>query len=78
MKRLIIIFLLFYYIVNNDQLSNEFIWASGTFYPKMIRCINSTADGLHYTSQKKVDGTKEIINTLILPIKRLPHCLAVP
>ena len=27
----------------------------------MIRGINSTADGLHYTSQKKVDGTKEII-----------------
>ena len=61
MKRLIVIFFLFCSLVNNAQLSNELIWASGTFYPKMIRGINSTADGLHYTSQKKVDGTKEII-----------------
>jgi len=35
MKRLIIIFFLFCSLVNNAQLSNELIWASGTFYPKM-------------------------------------------
>ena len=61
MKQIITLFFLFCSLVNNAQLSNELIWASGTFYPKMIKGINSTADGLHYTSQKKVDDSKEII-----------------
>ena len=53
MKQIITLFFLFCSLVNNAQLSNELIWASGTFYPKMIRGINSTADDYITPLKKK-------------------------
>lgn len=44
-----------------SQLTNELIWASGTFYPKTINGIKSTHDGDYYTSIVKKNGNEEII-----------------
>ena len=61
MVRTLIIIGTFISMSLSAQLNNKLIWASGTFYPKMIRGINSTNDGLHYTSIKKVNGSQNIV-----------------
>ena len=61
MVRTLIILGTFLSMSLSAQLNNKLIWASGTFYPKMIRGINSTNDGLHYTSIKKVKGSQNIV-----------------
>ena len=44
-----------------SQLSNELIWASGTFYPKTIKGINPSKDGNYYTSIEQDELKTEII-----------------
>jgi len=42
-------------------LSNELIWASGTFYPKTIKGINPSEDGKYYTSIERDKSKIEIV-----------------
>ena len=51
MKTRLLFFIFFgSFICVSSQLSNELIWASGTFYPKIIKGINPSKDGNYYTS----------------------------
>ena len=55
---------LFLLLISNicySQLTNELIWTTGTFYPKSIDGIISTADGDYYTSIVNRNGNKEIV-----------------
>ena len=45
----------------SSQLSNELIWASGTFYPKTIKGINPCKDGKYYTSIEQNKSKIEIV-----------------
>ena len=45
----------------SSQLSNELIWASGTFYPKTIKGINPSEDGKYYTSIERDKSKIEIV-----------------
>ena len=46
MKTRLLFFIFFgTFITISSQLSNELIWASGTFYPKTIKGINPSKDG---------------------------------
>ena len=45
----------------SSQLSNELIWASGTFYPKTIKGINPCKDSKYYTSIEQNKSKIEIV-----------------
>ena len=58
-----ILFFIFFggFISASSQLSNELIWASGTFYPKTIKGINPSEDGKYYTSIERDKSKIEIV-----------------
>ena len=58
-----ILFFIFFgaFISVSSQLSNELIWASGTFYPKTIKGINPSEDGKYYTSIERDKSKIEIV-----------------
>jgi dipeptidyl-peptidase-4 len=59
-----IIYLFLSFISNicyTQQLTNELIWTTGTFYPKSIDGIISTLDGDYYTSIVYRNGNQEIV-----------------
>ena len=43
-----------------NELSNELIWKTGTFYPNTISGIESMKDGNHYTSIERFKDGNEI------------------
>ena len=62
MKTRLLFFIFFgTFISVSSQLSNEIIWATGTFYPKTIKGINPSKDGNYYTSIEQDDSKTEIV-----------------
>ena len=62
MKTRLLFFIFFGTFFNaTSQLSNELIWASGTFYPKTIKGINPSKDGNYYTSIEQDEYKTEIV-----------------
>ena len=62
MKTRLLFFIFFgTFISVSSQLSNELIWASGTFYPKTIKGINPSKDGNYYTSIEQDESKTEIV-----------------
>lgn len=62
MKTRLLFFIFFgTFISVSSQLSNELIWASGTFYPQTIKGINPSKDGNYYTSIEQDESKTEIV-----------------